>query len=141
MGTHREAICGRVPWAGLSPPPLGGACGFSEFRVFHLEFVIAFMNRFFKFALRSLLGLLVLIAILWIADYISFRYRLSKGTSGDPLASVRIQTTYAIPHKDGRAEYVFGEPQNVACARSIFPHAGAPPCWYLQKTTAQPVQM
>ena len=99
------------------------------------------MNRIPKFALRGLLGLLVLIAILWIADYTSFRYRLSKGTPGDPLASIRIQPTYAIPHKDGRAEYVFGEPQMITCARSIFPHAGDPPCWYLQKTAAKPIQM
>jgi hypothetical protein len=98
------------------------------------------MNRIGKFALRGIVGVLVLVAILWIGDWISFRYRLSKGTSGDPLQTMHIQPTYAIPHKDGQAEYVFGQPQNVTCVRSIFPHAGDPPCWYLQKTSSKPIQ-
>jgi hypothetical protein len=99
------------------------------------------MNRFGTIALRGLFGILVLVAILWIADWVSFRYRLSKGTPGNPLETVRIEPTYAIPHKDGRAEYVFGKPQMVTCARSIFPHGGDPPCWYLQKTASKPIQM
>lgn len=99
------------------------------------------MNRIGRFALRGLFGVLVLVAILWIGDWVSFRYRLSKGTPGDPLQTTRIQPTYAIPHKDGQAEYVFGQPQNVTCARSIFPHAGDPPCWYVRKTTSKPIEM
>lgn len=99
------------------------------------------MNRVSQFAFRGLFGLLVLIALLWIGDFISFRYRLSKATPGDPLTTITVQTTYAIPQKDGRAEYVFGPPQTVTCARSIFPHGGATPCWYLQKTASKPVQM
>jgi hypothetical protein len=94
-----------------------------------------------RIALRGLLGAVVLVAILWIGDSISFRYRLSKGTAGDALETMRVQRTYAIPHKDGRDEYVFGEPEMVTCARSIFPHAGYIPCWYLQKTVSKPVQM
>lgn len=113
--------------------PLGGAI---------LHFDSAFlMNRLLKFALRGLFGVVVLIALLWIADWISFQYRLSRHTTGDPLQTMRIQSTYAIPHKDGRAEYVFGQPQNVMCARSIFPHGGDPPCWYLRKTTSKPIPM
>jgi hypothetical protein len=99
------------------------------------------MNRLSKFAFRGLLGVLVVIALLWGGDSISFRYRLSKRIPGDPLATIRIQRTYAIPHKDGRAEYVFGQPQMITCARSIFPHGGVLPCWYLQKTTAKPIQL
>jgi hypothetical protein len=94
-----------------------------------------------RVALRGLLGALVLAAVLWIGDFISFRYRLSKGAGDQALETIRVQTTYAIPHKDGRDEYVFGEPEMVTCARSIFPHAGYTPCWYLQKTAAKPVQM
>lgn len=99
------------------------------------------MNRIGTFGLRGLFGVLVLIALIWIGDWISFRYRLSKGTPGDPTETMQIRTSYAIPHKDGRAEYVFGEPQTVTCARSIFPHGGDPPCWYLQKSASKPVQM
>jgi hypothetical protein len=98
------------------------------------------MNRIGKFVLRGLVGVLVLVALLWIGDWISFRYRLSKGTPGDPLQTMRIQPTYAIPHKDGQAEYVFGQAQNVTCVRSIFPHAGDLPCWYVQETASKPIQ-
>ncbi|HEX5424833.1 MAG TPA: hypothetical protein VFW94_14895 [Candidatus Acidoferrales bacterium] len=99
------------------------------------------MKRIFQIALRGLFGVIVLIAVLWIADWISFQHRLSKHKAGDPLQTMRIQPTYAIPHKDGRVEYVFGEPQNVMCARSIFPHGGDPPCWYLRKTASKPIPM
>ncbi len=99
------------------------------------------MDRIAKFALRGLFAIVVLVAILWVGDWIWFQYRLSKHTTGDPLQSMRIEPTYAIPHKDGRAEYVFGEPETVACARSIFPHGGDPPCWYLHKTASKPIQM
>lgn len=99
------------------------------------------MRSVAKLALRAPFGVLVLIALLWIGDWISFRYRLSKGTPGNPLQTVRVQPTYAIPHKDGRAEYVFGEPQDITCVRSIFPHGGDPPCWYVQKTASKPIQM
>ncbi|HLV96240.1 MAG TPA: hypothetical protein VKS44_13700 [Candidatus Acidoferrales bacterium] len=99
------------------------------------------MTRVLGVALRVLVGLLVLVAVVWLGDYISFRYRLSHKTPDNPLETIRVQRTYAIPHKDGRAEYVFGEPEMVTCARSIFPHAGDPPCWYLQKSAAKPIQM
>ncbi|HTU33212.1 MAG TPA: hypothetical protein VMF66_05360 [Candidatus Acidoferrum sp.] len=99
------------------------------------------MKRIFQFALRGLFGIVVLIAILWIADWISFQYRLSKHTAGDPLQTMRIQSTYAIPHKNGQAEYVFGPPETVTCARSIFPHGGDPPCWYLRNTASKPIPM
>ncbi len=99
------------------------------------------MNRLATFALRGLFGALVLVALLWIADFVSFRYRLSKGTPGNPVQTLNIHPTYAIPHKDGRAEYVFGEPQMVTCVRSIFPHGGDPPCWYVRKTASKPIEM
>lgn len=100
------------------------------------------MNRLIlRFALRGLLGLIFLVALIWTGDYASFRYRLSKGAASAALQTVRIQRTYAIPRKDGRAEYVFGEPENVTCARSIFSHSGYTACWYLQKTAAKPIPM
>lgn len=99
------------------------------------------MNRIGTFTLRGLFGVLVLIALIWSGDWICFHYRLSKGTPGDPLQSMQVRPTYAIPHKDGRAEYVFGEPQTITCVRAIFPHGGDPPCWYVRKTASSPIQM
>lgn len=99
------------------------------------------MNRLARAALRSLLALLILLALVWLGDYVSFRYRFSQRTPSSPLERIRVQRTYAIPHKDGRAEYVFGQPEMVTCAHSIFPHSGCPPCWYLRRTSSKPISM
>jgi hypothetical protein len=58
-----------------------------------------------------------------------------------PLDTVQIQRTYEIPHKDGRAEFAFAEPQTVPCVHSIFPHLGYSPCWYLKRHTQQTIPM
>lgn len=123
------------------------------------------MNRIAKIVLRAALALLILIAILYAGDYASIKYRLSRagnaGNSGagstanspstssrssasaprGPLDTVQIQRTYQIPHKDGRAEFAFAEPQSVTCVHSIFPHLGYSPCWYLKRHSQQTIPM
>ena len=123
------------------------------------------MNRIAKIALRAALALFILVAILYAGDYASIKYRLSRagnaGNSGagsaanspstssgssasaprGPLDTVQIQRTYQIPHKDGRAEFAFAEPQSVTCVHSIFPHLGYSPCWYLKRHSQQTIPM
>lgn len=52
---------------------------------------------------------------------------------GDALGSVRVQRYYAVPRKDGRTEFLFDQPGDEPCVRSLFPHFGDAPCWYLTK--------
>lgn len=123
------------------------------------------MNRIAKIVLRAALALSILIAILYAGDYASIKYRLSRagnavnsgagsaanspstssGSSASaprgPLDTVQIQRTYQIPHKDGRAEFAFAEPQSVTCVHSIFPHLGYSPCWYLKRHSQQTIPM
>jgi hypothetical protein len=104
------------------------------------------MNRIAKFALRATWALLILVAILYAGDYVSVKYRMSRSgsspsASGGPLDTVQIQRTYEIPHKDGRAEFAFAEPQTVTCVHSIFPHLGYSPCWYLRRHSQQMIPM
>ena len=94
-----------------------------------------------RFALLIGLSLLLLIAILYLGDYVSVKYRMRKNTPGDPLETIQTQTTYAIPHKDGRAEYVFGPRETKTCVRSLFPHLGYSPCWYLKKSAQSQIPM
>ena len=99
------------------------------------------MTHIPRIVVRSALGILVVIALLYLGDYASVKYRMRKNIPGDPLSTVRVQTIYTIPHKDGRAEYVFGPRETKTCVRSIFPHLGYSPCWYLQRTAQQQIPM
>ncbi len=98
------------------------------------------MNPISQVILRVGLGLLLLLAVLYAGDYVSVKYRMRKNSPGDPLEAVQVQRIYAIPHKDGRAEYVFGPRETQTCVHSIFPHLGYTPCWQLKKAS-QPIQM
>lgn len=74
----------------------------------------------------------------YAADYLVYRYRLS---SGHALATRKIEPAYAIPQKDGRQEFVFEDPVTVTCVRSLFPHGGYNPCWYVDRTGSKPIPM
>lgn len=99
------------------------------------------MNAAPKVARRALIAGIVLLGVLYAGDYVSAKHRILKNTPGDPLEAVKIQPMYVIPHKDGQAEYVFGDPQTQTCLHSLFPHLGYSPCWYVKKHTQQTVPM
>jgi hypothetical protein len=90
---------------------------------------------FRRIALRSLLGMLVLLAITYAADSGVFQYRLSK--QRQPFGSVAVEHYTSVEHKDGRAELFFDPPVQQTCVHSLFSHAGNPPCWYLTRHTEQ----
>jgi hypothetical protein len=79
--------------------------------------------------LRILLFALLALAALYIGDYLSARYRLPGDRQ--TLGSVQVQTFWAIKQKDGRIEYSPGDTETQTCLRSMFPHLGYTPCWYL----------
>lgn len=99
------------------------------------------LNSALKIASRALIAGIALTGILYAGDYAYAKYRMSKNTPGDPLEVVKIQPTYVIPHKDGRAEYVFGDPVTQTCLHSVFPQLGYSPCWYVKKHAQQTVPM
>jgi hypothetical protein len=99
------------------------------------------MKRMSRIALRSALAILLIVILLYLGDYAFVKYRMPKNTPGDPLSTVQVQAIYTIPHKDGRAEYVFGPRETKTCVRSIFPHLGYSACWYLQRTAQQQIPM
>jgi hypothetical protein len=87
-----------------------------------------------------LIVVVVLFAALYGADYAIAKIRVAKNASGS-LESVKVQPLYIIPHKDSRAEYVFGDPQMKTCLHSIFPHFGYGPCWYVKRNLQPTVSM
>jgi hypothetical protein len=90
-------------------------------------------------------GLLIVavvsVGLLYACDYLLVRYRMARPKMGNALGSVKIQRTYAIPRKDGKVEFVFGEPETQVCVRSVFPHLGYSPCWYASRRNLKPIPM
>ena len=80
--------------------------------------------------LRVLLIALLALAGLYAGDYLSARYRIPGNRQ--TLGSVQVQTLYAVRLKGGRFEYSLGDPETETCVRSLFPHLGYTPCWYLR---------
>jgi hypothetical protein len=89
---------------------------------------------------RVLIAAIALLVVSFGMDYAIAKYRISNNRTGS-LESVKIQPMYIIPHKDSRAEYVFGDPQTVTCLHSLFPHFGYSPCWYVKKNAQPTVPM
>jgi hypothetical protein len=89
--------------------------------------------------------ILILVAaglvLIYLSDYALLRVKLAGKNSSSAYGIVKIQPLYAIPHKDGKAEYMFGDPQNQTCVHALFPHAGYSPCWYLIRQNAKTIPM
>ena len=87
-----------------------------------------------KSALLRIAAAVVILALLtYVGDYLSVRYKIPNGR--DPFSTVTIQPYYAIHEKNGRTEYDYAQPQTQVCVRSIFPHFGYGPCWYVNRHT------
>ena len=74
----------------------------------------------------------------YVIDYVSLRLRMS-GDSSRAFDTVQVEVVDVIPHKGNKAEYVPEAPQGVTCVRSLFPHLGDTPCWYLRRHAQQQV--
>jgi len=83
--------------------------------------------------LRIVAAVVILVLLTYAGDYLSVRYKIPTGR--DPFSTVTIQPYYAIHEKNGRTEYDFAQPQTQVCVRSIFPHFGYSPCWYVNRHT------
>lgn len=93
------------------------------------------MKRVLAFGLG---GLLVLVAALYVADYAWLRLRLARNQSA-AFDTVSVDVVYEVPQKGNKAEYLPQGVQNQTCVRSLFPHLGDQPCWYLRRHTEQQV--
>jgi hypothetical protein len=86
-----------------------------------------------KILLRVAEAAVLLALLTYAGDYLAVRYKIPKDR--DPLSTVTIQPYYAIHQKNGRTEYDFAQPENQVCVRSLFPHFGYSPCWYVKRHT------
>lgn len=93
---------------------------------------------------RAVGALLLVLAFLYGGDYLFLRLRIAYPRLGKGLDFVQMERLYAIPLKSGKLEYEFDPDQpetTVPCARSLFPHLGYEPCWYLRRQSDKPIVM
>jgi hypothetical protein len=81
-----------------------------------------------------LLGSLVLLGLLYLADDLALRYRTA--TRGDGLLE-EVTFYYATLLKNGRVEVFYDQPQTEVCIHALFPHLGSRPCWYVVRHTVR----
>jgi len=92
-----------------------------------------------RLLLRGLGAIVALAALLYGVDDISLRYRIPK--KREPFGTVTVQPLYVIHEKNGKTEYQFAQPQDQPCVRSLVPHFGYKPCWYLRRHTQQQIDI
>jgi hypothetical protein len=84
---------------------------------------------------RILAVLILALVALYLGDYFLLRFRIWLG--GKPFKTIRVQVYYAVPKKNGLPDFYFAPPRQEICVRSLFPHLGDPPCWYLERKSQQ----
>jgi hypothetical protein len=79
---------------------------------------------------RAALGLIALVVVIFVIDYIQLKARGAAGIGTIPL-------TVGTAMKDGRVQIFTGDDQTETCVRSLFPHFGFNPCWYVKQNSTQ----
>jgi hypothetical protein len=102
------------------------------------------LNQLGSFVKRTLVLGVALVAIIYAGDYGVVRLRAAYPRLGNAFGSVQMERVYAIPLKNGNVEYELDARQpevTVSCARSLFPHMGYQPCWYVRRNSQKPIPM
>src|ERR1700733_6529229 len=95
-------------------------------------------------AKRATFALIAVIALVYAGDYLLVRCKMAYPKAGDAFGTVQMERLYAIPQKNGKIDYEFDARQpevTMPCVRSLFPHMGNSPCWYLQRNSQKPIPM
>jgi hypothetical protein len=76
---------------------------------------------------KTLLVVAVAAALLYIGDDLALRF----WWRGAAFEAVVVYPATML--KNGKLEIFRGQPEVEQCARSVFPHAGYRPCWYVRR--------
>lgn len=83
---------------------------------------------------KAVAALLVTFLLLYAGDWLVLRARAAHGSA---YSSVQVQEYLATPLKGNKAEYDYMGTISQTCDRSLFPHGGQPPCWWLRRHRQQ----
>ncbi|HUB17252.1 MAG TPA: hypothetical protein VL990_01375 [Acidobacteriaceae bacterium] len=92
------------------------------------------MKRFLRFLEGTAKVVVVAAVVVWLADWAVFRVRVARGTAFD---AVQVEEFLSTALKGNKQEYDYMGTADVTCARALFPHGGAPACWWLRRHTTQ----
>ena len=87
---------------------------------------------------RGLLIVVLLLLAVYGGDYLSLRLRIPKR---EPFGVVQVQRYYQVTLKNRKTEYLRDQPRPQPCVRSLFPHYGDAPCWYLERRQRQTIKI
>jgi hypothetical protein len=96
---------------------------------------VALVDRVIVIARRSLIAFVLLVIALYIGDDFVLRWRMGRGAPGGALDTVTVY--YATRLKNGKTEVFYGSPGTEVCSRSLFPHMGYHPCWYVRRANVK----
>jgi len=85
-----------------------------------------------------------LLLIAYFVDFAWFELRVWHPKLGPATGSVHRIRLLAIPAKNNKVEYEIDSvhpEEDLSCARSLFPHSGNRPCWYVTKHANDPIPM
>ena len=76
---------------------------------------------------KTAIGLVLLVAVVYGADYLSIHVPIPPGRA--QFSTLEVRPYYAVPMKDGKTEYLYQDPRIETCSHSLFPQFGHSPCW------------
>ena len=79
------------------------------------------------------------LCLAYLIDFAVLRWKVAN--TRNAMGVVTVRPYYAVPRKDHREEYIIDDPTDVSCVHSLFPHAGASPCWYLSRHRDRRIDM
>jgi hypothetical protein len=92
------------------------------------------MKTILQILKRLVLGLVVGSVALWVVDWVVFTVRAAHGNGYD---QVLVQEYLSTGLKGNKTEFDYLGTAQVSCARAVFPHGGANPCWWQRRHTTE----
>jgi len=93
---------------------------------------------------RIVASLTILFFISYAVDLTWYHARLAVPRLGAANSSVHRVRLLAIPDKGNKIEYQIDAvrpEEDVPCSRTLFPHVGRNPCWYVSRHAKDPIAM
>jgi hypothetical protein len=92
------------------------------------------MKKILQWLERTAMGVLIAAILVWVADWGVFAVRAAHGKAYD---TVQVEQYLSTALKGNKTEYDYLGTAQVSCARALFPHGGAAPCWWQRRHKQQ----
>jgi hypothetical protein len=83
-----------------------------------------------RLALKGLVWLLAVAAVVYVGDWAVWRVRVSRGGG---VGSVVVSKVIIASLKGNKESYYDDGTETVSCSQSIFPQTGAGACWWVER--------